>query len=55
MRLKLLQREKFKRISKISPKINSETNEEEIFREKYISPELRRKSVDDLRLKEENY
>ena len=47
--------DKITRISKISPKINSETNEEEIFREKYISPELRQKSIDDLRLKEENY
>ena len=37
-----------------SPKNNSETNEEEILREKYISPEQRQQIIDDLRLKEEN-
>ena len=30
-------------------------NEEEILREKYISPELRQKIANDLRLKEENF
>ena len=30
-------------ISNTSPKYNSETNEEKILREKYISPELRQK------------
>ena len=33
-------------------KNNSETNEEETIRRKYISPELRQKLIDDLRLKE---
>ena len=41
-------------VSKTSPKNSLETNEEEIFREKYISPELRQKIIDDLRLKKEN-
>ena len=43
------------KISKTSPKNNSETNEEEILRERYISPELRHEIIGDLRLKEENY
>ena len=34
-------------------KNKSETNEEEILREKYVSPELRQKLIDDL--KEENF
>ena len=37
--------------SKTSPHNNLKTNEEEILREKYISPELRQKIIDDLRLK----
>ena len=41
--------------SKTSPKSNSETNEEKKLRKKYISPELRQKIIDDLRLKEENF
>ena len=40
--------DKISRVSKNSPKNNSETNEEEIIREKYISPELRQKTIDDL-------
>ena len=40
--------------SKIWPKNNSETNKEEILREKYISQELRQNIIDDLRLKEES-
>ena len=44
--------DKIIRASKISPKNNSETNEEVTIREKYISPELRQKIIDDLRLKE---
>ena len=44
--------DKITRASKISPKNNSETNEEVTIREKYISPELRQKIIDDLRLKE---
>ena len=47
--------DKITKVSKTSPENNSETNEEEILREKYISPELRQKITDDLRLKEENY
>ena len=43
------------KVSKTSPKNNSEVNEEEILSERYISPELRQKVIDDLRLKEENY
>ena len=42
-------------MSKTSPKNNSETNEEKTIREKYISPDLRQKIIDDLRLKEENF
>ena len=42
-------------ITKTSPKTDSETNEEEILRERYISPELRHKIIDDLNLKEANY
>ena len=34
---------------------NLETNKEEILREKYISPKLRHKVVDDLRLKGEKF
>ena len=47
--------DKITRVSKTSPKNNSETNEEEILREKYISPKLTQKIIDDLRLKEENF
>ena len=43
------------RVSKHYPKINSQTNEDQIPREKYISPKLGRKIIDDLRLKEENF
>ena len=44
---------KITRISKLSPKNSSGTIEEEILREKCISPELRQKTIDDLRLQEE--
>ena len=44
--------DKITRSSKASPLSNSETNEE-ILREKYISPELRQKIIDNLRLKED--
>ena len=47
--------DKTTRVSKTSPHNNSETNKEEILRERYISPELRKKIINDLRLKEENY
>ena len=43
--------DKITRTSKTSSKNNLETNEEEAIREKYISPELRQKIIDDLRLK----
>ena len=47
---------KIRRVSKTSPKNNSERNEEEILKERYMSPELRHKKIIyDLRLKEENY
>ena len=46
--------DKIRRISKTSPQNNSETNEEEILRERYISPKLWQKIIDDLRLKIEN-
>ena len=42
-----------KRASKTSQRNNSETNGEEILRERYLSPELRQKIIDDLRLKED--
>ena len=47
--------DKITRVSKTSPKNNSETNEEEIFTERFIPSEQRRKIIDDLRLKEKNY
>ena len=46
--------DKITRVSKTSPKNNSETNEEKILKEKYISLKLRQKVIDVLRLKEEN-
>ena len=42
-------------VSKASPKNNSEKNEEEILGERSISPKLRPKITDALRLKEENW
>ena len=47
--------DKITRVSKNSPQNNLETNEKEILRKRYISPELRHKIIDDLRLKTENY
>ena len=47
--------DKVTRTSKTSPKNNLETNEEETIKEKYISPELRQKIIDDLKLKEVNF
>ena len=47
--------DKITRVSKTSPKYNSDTNKEEILTERYISPEQRQKIIDHLRLKEENY
>ena len=43
------------KISRTSPKNNLETNEEDILRERFIPPELRYKSINDLRLREESY
>ena len=43
------------KVSKTSANSNSETNEEEILRERFIPPELRHKITDDLTLKTENY
>ena len=42
--------DKITRVSKTSPENNSVTNEEEVFRGRYISPEERQKIIDDLRL-----
>ena len=47
--------DKITRVSKTSPKNNSETNEEEILTERFIPSGLRQKIIDDLRLKEKNY
>ena len=47
--------DKITRVSKTSPMNNSETNEEEMVRVKFIPLELRHKIIDDLRLKRENY
>ena len=38
------------RLSKKSPKNDSETNEEEIVRGRFIPPELRYKIIDDIKL-----
>ena len=43
------------KVSKKSLKKDSETNEEEILREKYIPPDLRHKFIGDSGLKAENY
>ena len=43
------------RASKHYPKNISGTNEDQIPREKYISPKLGQKVIDDLRLREENF
>ena len=45
--------DKITRVCKTSAKDNSETNAEEVLRERYISPILRLKIIDDLILKEE--
>ena len=47
--------DKITRASKTSPKNNLETDKEEMLREKYISPKLRQKFIDELRLNEENF
>ena len=38
------------KVSRTSPQNNSVTNEEEVLRERYISPEERQRIIDDLRL-----
>ena len=43
------------KVSKTSPKNNSERNENEILRERFMPPELRHKIINDLKLKEKNY
>ena len=43
------------KVSKTSPKNTLETNKEDIISKRYVSPALRHKIIDDLRLKEENY
>ena len=43
--------DKITRFSK-TPKFNLETIEEELLREKYTSPELRQKIIEDLKLNE---
>ena len=43
------------KVSKTSPKNTLETNKEDILSKRYVSPALRHKIIDDLRLKEENY
>ena len=47
--------DKITRVSKASSKNNPETNEEEILTERFISSELKRKVIIDLRLREENH
>ena len=47
--------DKFTIVSKTSPKNNSETKEENYSSGDYLSPELRQKCIDDLRLKEEYF
>ena len=46
--------DKITRASETSHKNNSETNEKEIHKERYKSPNLTEKIIDDLRLKKEN-
>ena len=43
------------KVSKTSPRNTLETNKEDILSKRYVSPALRHKIIDDLRLKEENY
>ena len=47
--------DKITRASKTSPKNNFDKNKEAILRERYISPTLRQKVIDDLRLKQEKF
>ena len=43
------------RVSKTFPKSNSKTNDAETIREKYISPELRQKIIDNFRIKDKKF
>ena len=43
------------RVSKTFPKSNSKTNDAETIREKYISPELRQKIIDNFRFKDKKF
>ena len=47
--------DKMTKVPKTSSKNSSETNEEEILRERFISSEVRDKIIDDLKLRKENY
>ena len=47
--------DKITRASKTSPKNYFDKNKEAILRERYISPTLRQKIIDDLRLKQEKF
>ena len=47
--------DKIGRVSKTSPQNNLETNEEEILRERYVSPDLRHKIIQHPRLRTEKY
>ena len=47
--------DKITRVSQASSKNNSEANEEEILTERFIPSELKRKVINDLRLREENH
>ena len=46
---------KLQECQKLLQKNNLEMDKEEMLREKYISPKLRQKTIDDLRLNEENF
>ena len=47
--------ERIAKVSKNSSNNNSETNEKEILREKFLPPQLRHNTINDLRFNEENY
>ena len=47
--------DKITRVSQAPSKNNSQANEEEILTERFIPSELKRKVINDLRLREENH
>ena len=47
--------DKITSVSKASSKNNPETNEDEVLKERFIPSELKRKVINDLRLREENH